>query len=215
MIGSLRGELLDRSTGELQVEVGGIGYRVVASPTTAMTVGEVGGEVFVWVHHHVREDAETLYGFATRDERTAFEALLGAHGVGPSLALAILSVHGPEALVQAVQQEDTAALCLVPGVGKKTAARLLIELKSRFDALDLDVPGLTTTATAPGEATAGAVPAAAVSAHDDVRAALVELGYGPEEVKAAMATLPADGDAADTGVLLRQALAVLARRSVS
>ncbi len=100
MIGSLRGTLLDRSLdGEVLVEVAGRRLPGHASrPTTAAAVGEVGDEVFLWIHHHVREDAQTLYGFATRDERVCFEALLGAHGVGPALALAILSVHGPDAL---------------------------------------------------------------------------------------------------------------------
>jgi len=98
VIGSLRGELLDRGDSEVLVEVGGIGYRVTVTPATAVTIGEVGAEVFVHVHHHVREDAQTLFGFPSRGERVAFEALLGAHGVGPALALAILSVHSPESL---------------------------------------------------------------------------------------------------------------------
>ena len=136
MIGSLRGRLLHRGAGEVVVEVGGIGYVVVVSPTTVVALGEAGDEVFVWVHHHVREDAETLYGFSTRDEKVTFEALLGAHGVGPSMALAILSVHAPAALVRILADDDVAALCLVPGVGKKTAARLLVELKSRLDVPD-------------------------------------------------------------------------------
>ena len=134
MIGSLRGTLLDRSlTGEILVEVNGVGYRVQAGPATSARLGDLGGEVFAWVHHHVREDADTLYGFATKDERDAFEALLGAHGVGPALAMAILSVHPPVNLARVLADDDVAALCLVPGVGKKTAARLLIELKAKLD----------------------------------------------------------------------------------
>src|SRR5690606_25894488 len=130
MIGSLRGTLLDRTTtGEVLVEVGGVGYRVQLAPVSSIAIGELGAEVFVHVHHHVREDAQTLYGFRSRDERVAFEALLGAHGVGPALALAILSVHGPDALRQVVADGDLDALCLVPGVGKKTGQRLLMELK--------------------------------------------------------------------------------------
>ena len=136
MIGSLRGRLLHRGAGEVLVEVSGVGYVVVVSPTTAVALGEVGEEAFVWVHHHVREDAEVLYGFTTRDEKVTFEALLGAHGVGPALALAILSVHAPPALVRILADDDIAALCLVPGVGKKTAARLLVELKSRLHVPD-------------------------------------------------------------------------------
>lgn len=209
MIGSLRGTLLDRRSDEVTVEVAGVGYRVVTAPTTSVALGDVGDDVFVWVHHHVREDAETLYGFATRDERLSFEALRGAHGVGPSLALAILSVHSPEALARILNDEDVPALCLVPGVGKKTAARLLIELKSRFDDLDID---LVTAASGPGSNgshTAGTASdrLGPASARADVRAALAELGYGPEEIRTAESELPDDGDTAE---LLRVALANLA-----
>ena len=195
MIGSLRGELLDRGDAEITVDVGGVGYRVLVSPTTAVSLGEVGHEVFCWVHHHQREDAVTLYGFATKDERMCFEALIGAHGVGPALALAILSIHSPPALARILAEDDLGALCLVPGVGKKTAARLLIDLKSRLSIPDLGhAPALTgSTTTEAGTDTARA----------DVRVALVELGYTDGEVREVMADLPVDGDA---GVLLRDAL---------
>ncbi|MAT21284.1 MAG: Holliday junction branch migration protein RuvA, partial [Acidimicrobiaceae bacterium] len=89
------------------------------TPSTSVTIGEVDGEVFVHTHHAVREDSETLYGFATIAERRVFESLISAHGVGPALGLAILSVHGPDALRRAVAEDDVAVLCLVPGVGKK------------------------------------------------------------------------------------------------
>src|SRR5690606_31855617 len=115
------------------VEVGGVGYRVQVTPATAVALGNVGDTVLLHTHLHVRDDALTLYGFETPDARAAFEALLGAHGVGPSLALAILSVHRPDALRAVVADGDVAALCLVPGVGKKTAAKLLLELASRLD----------------------------------------------------------------------------------
>jgi holliday junction DNA helicase RuvA len=203
VIGSLRGTLLDRSlSGELLVEVGGVGYRVVVAPTMQLVLAELGREVFVWVHHHVREDAQVLYGFASADERACFEALLGAHGVGPSLAMAILSVHAPDALRHAVAVDDLDALCLVPGVGKKTAARLLIELKSRLEVPDsaMAVPvGL------------GAGRPVVPSAIADVRDALAGLGYGADEVRSVLRELPADGDAA---VLLREALQRLAGAGV-
>jgi holliday junction DNA helicase RuvA len=202
VIGSLRGILLDRSlTGELLVEVGGIGYRVTAGPVTAARLGDLGDEVFVWVHHHVREDAGTLFGFATRDERTAFEALLGAHGVGPSLALAILSVHEPLALRRLLADDDVAALCLVPGVGKKTAARLLVELKSR---LDLPIDGVPSGIDG-GDPSSQLGP----SVRADVREALTGLGYGAEEVAEATRDLPDVEHPAD---LLREALKRLAVR---
>lgn len=198
MIGSLRGRLLDRGADEVLVEVAGVGYRAVVAPTTAVALGDVGDEVFVWIHHHVREDAETLYGFAGRDERRTFEALIGAHGVGPSLALAILSVHAPAALARILADDDVAALCLVPGVGKKTAARLLVELKSR-----LQVPDRGTVPAVPGGNGADGPP----SAQTDVREALAGLGYGPDEIRQATADLPDDGDAS---ALLREALQRLA-----
>jgi len=202
MIGSLRGTLLDRSlTGEILVEVVGVGYRVQAGPATSARLGDVGGEVFAWIHHHVREDADTLYGFATKGERDAFEALLGAHGVGPALALAILSVHPPAHLARVLAEDDVAALCLVPGVGKKTAARLLIELKAR-----LDVPLGDGVPVDPDALDADERGGATVSARADVRDALAGLGYGPEEIAEATREL-ADGD---PGTLLKAALRRLA-----
>jgi len=195
MIGSLRGQLLDRTlSGEVLVEVGGVGYRVVVSPSTAIAVGEIGQQVFLHVHHHIREDAQTLYGFTSREERIAFEALLTAHGVGPALALAILSVHPPASLSRVLADDDLAALCLVPGVGKKTAQRLLVELKSKLDIPDLD--DVTSTSSSHG-----------TSARGDVHEALVGLGYGPDEIRDAVRDLPSDGDPAD---LLKSALARLA-----
>jgi Holliday junction DNA helicase RuvA len=199
VIGSLRGTLLDRGADEVTVEVGGVGYRVTVSPTTAVSLGDVGTEVFCWVHHHQREDAVTLYGFATQDERRCFEALLGAHGVGPALALAILSIHTPLALARILAEDDLGALCLVPGVGKKTAARLLIDLKSRLSVPDLGGPALASGASSSG----GGAP----EARADVREALADLGYTDAEVREVMADLPPDGDAAG---LLRDALQRLA-----
>ena len=140
MIGSLRGTIVHRSArGEVLLEVGGVGYRVTVPPATMAHLGELGATALVHTHLAVREDSLTLFGFATRDERDCFEALIGAHGVGPALALAILSVHGPALLRQALADGDLDALCLVPGVGRKTAARLMIELKSRLDLPDDDL----------------------------------------------------------------------------
>lgn len=194
MIGSLRGTLLERSApGEVLVEVAGVGYRVLLAPTAAVELGHVGDEVFVYVHHYLRDDTQALYGFRGRDERVCFEALLTAHGVGPALALAILSVHDPVALRQVVGDDDAAALCLVPGVGKKTAQRLLVELKAKLDLPELDdvVP------TAPGGA----------STRGDVREALVGLGYGADEIRTVLADLPEGGDSSEA---LREALQRLA-----
>ncbi len=211
MIGSLRGTLLERTPdGELLVEVGGgVGYRVQAGPATAALLGDLGGEVFVWTHHHVREDAQVLYGFATRDERATFEALIGAHGVGPALALAILSVHDPLALRRVLADDDVSALCLVPGVGKKTAARLLVELKSRLELPPADVAAVAGAAGAGGAGAAADGPSVG-SVRADVRDALFALGYTPEEVAEATRDLP-DGD--DVSALVSVALrAMVARR---
>ena len=198
MIGSLRGTLLDRGVGgaEVLVEVAGVGYRVTVSPATAVAVGEVGDEVFLHIHHHIREDAQALYGFPTREERVCFEALLSAHGVGPALALAILSVHDPVGLQQVLADDDLDALCLVPGVGRKTATRLLMELKSRLDLGDLDL-----TRIEGGDGSPGA------SSRKDVHDALEGLGYGPDEIREVLHDLPAEGDSA---LLLRVALQRLA-----
>jgi holliday junction DNA helicase RuvA len=170
-----------------------------------VALGDVGDEVFVWVHHHVREDADTLYGFGGRDERITFEALLGAHGVGPSLALAILSVHDPVALARILAEDDVGALCLVPGVGKKTAARLLVELKSRLQVPDIDLRTGAGSRQASNANGAGAT--REPSARADVREALAGLGYSADEIHGATVELPDDGDAPQ---LLRQALRHLA-----
>lgn len=193
MIGSVRGTVLERTaTGEVLVEVGGVGYRCLV-PLSALAGLGPGHAAFLVTHLHVREDAMTLYGFPTRDERDTFEVLIGASGVGPKLALAILSVHPPGALRRAVAEDDLDALCLVPGIGKRTAQKLMVELAARLDVPDLDLrdDGVTPAAPARGE----------------VRAALSELGYGTDEIRAAVADLPADGAVED---LLRDALRRLA-----
>jgi Holliday junction DNA helicase RuvA len=147
----------------------------------------------------VREDAQTLYGFPTRDERLCFEALIGAHGVGPALALAILSIHSPESLRRTLADDDIASLCLVPGVGNKTAARLLVELKSRLAVPDVDLSAITVPSSR-----------AEPNLRADVREALAGLGYGPEEIRDALADLPDQGD---PSIVLKHALQrVYARR---
>lgn len=195
MIGHLRGTLLDRGASDVTIDVGGLGYRVTVTPTTVVSLGELHQEVACWIHHHQREDAVTLYGFASKDERTCFEALIGAHGVGPALALAILSVHSPGALARILAEEDLGALCLVPGVGKKTAQRLLIDLRSR-----LSIPDLGDAPAASGAAGSAVGPS---SPRGDVREALAGLGYTDGEIRDVMADLPDDGDAR---ALLRDAL---------
>jgi len=203
MIGSLRGSVLERTgEGEVLLEVNGVGYRIAVTPRTLAEL-EPGASVFVHVHHHIREDAQTLFGFLSRDERVCFEVLLGTHGVGPSLALAILSVHSPIGLREVVASADLRSLQLVPGVGKKTAERLLVELKGRLDIPELDL----VAAIHGGGARAGGGGGSVLS---DVREALAGLGYGPEEVRDALRDLSADGS--DAATLLRDALKVLGAR---
>jgi holliday junction DNA helicase RuvA len=193
VIGSLRGSVIERGEEHLVVEASGVGYEVVVSPTTALSAGDVGEETFLWVHHHIREDHQALYGFGSPAAKRCFRALIGAHGVGPALALSILSVHGPDDLARVLADDDVAALCLVPGVGKKTAARLLVELKSRLD-VPIDVRAVEPV----GDGTAGAP-----RVRSDVRDALAGLGYGAEEIRDVLSDVP-DGD--DAGVVLKDAL---------
>jgi Holliday junction DNA helicase RuvA len=194
VIGWLRGELLQRGAeGELLVDVGGVGYRVLVPSPLLASVGDLGESVGLYVHTHVREDAIVLYGFATLNERRCFEALLAAHGVGPSLALAVLSSLHPDNLVRAVMDGDLDLLCSVPGIGRKTAARLVLDLKSKLD-LPEDYGGEQPTGTPAGE-------------RADVRGALQELGYGPDEIRLALGALPDSGSVEE---LLRLALRELA-----
>jgi len=180
---------------EVLLEVHGVGYRVTVTPRTLAGL-DVGTEAFLHVHHHIREDAQTLYGFASRDERVCFEALLGAHRVGPALALAILATHGPSELRRVVLDGDVGALTLVPGVGKQTAARLLLELKGRLDGAGFD--DLVGAGVGGGQ-----------SATQAVAEALAGLGYTTEEIRDALRELTAG---TDPSTLLRDALKVLAVR---
>lgn len=199
MIGSLRGTFAARpADAEVLVDVGGVGYRLTVSAPTAASLGSVGADVYLYVHTHVREDAIVLYGFLHDDERRCFEVLLGAHGVGPALALAILSQLSPAALTTALLEEDADALCAVPGVGRKTAARLLIDLRSR-----LELPDFSVSSTAANTVTV---------ARAEVRAALVELGYGPEEIRGALDRVSPEEEEDSVEELLRGALRELASR---
>ena len=191
MIAGLCGRLAELEVGEQAasavVDVDGVGYEVVLGSRVASTLGALGDEVRIAVHTHVREGAITLYGFATPAGRRMFRVLLGAHGVGPALALAILEVHPPESLARAVAVGDVAALMAVPGVGRKTAQRLIVELAGRLD----------------GIAGADQANVPPTSAAEEVASALAGLGYGQEEIRTALADL--DG-VSDVEAALRQAL---------
>ncbi len=195
MIGSLRGTVLERLDGSIVLlEVGGVGYLITVTPRTLAEL-EPSSVAFLYVHHHFREDAQTLFGFRQRDERATFEILIGTHGIGPSLAMAILATHPPAALVDIVATGDLVALTLVPGVGKKTAERLLVELRSR-----LHLPVLDGVLGPIGTGTSNVA---------DVREALAGLGYSNDEVRDALRDLPSSADAA---TLLREALRLLGAR---
>lgn len=194
MIGSLRGEILERDLdGSVLIEVAGVGY-VVNVSQRALAELEPFTSAFLYIHHHIREADQQLFGFLTRDERVTFQTLIGTHGVGPALGMAIIATHPPAGLVDIVANQDVGSLTLVPGVGKKTAERLLVELKSR-----LSVPIL--------EGAGGAHAGGSVMA--DVREALVGLGYADTEIRDTLRELEAGDDAA---ALLRDALKALGAR---
>jgi Holliday junction DNA helicase RuvA len=207
MIGLLRGPVVLR-TGECEVivDVAGVGYRVAVTPSAAATLvaGGADKEATLFIHTHVREDAIVLYGFVHDDERRCFEVLLGSHGVGPALALAIMAMLSPAALSTAVLEDDLDTLCTVPGVGRKTAARLLIELKSR-----LDLPDLSLDPASRALADGDQFVRASRTSRAEARAALSELGYAADEIRGAL-----DGLRDDVGVeeMLRLALRELASR---
>jgi len=192
VIGSLRGSVLERNLdGSVLLEVGGVGYLVTVSSRVLAEL-EPGTPVFLYVHHHIREEAQTLYGFTSRDDRSTFQALIATHGIGPALAVAILATHPPAALFDVVSNNDAAALTMVPGIGKKTAERLIIELRDRLSVPTLD------------SGTGGSVSAVA-----DVRDALAGLGYGTDEIREVLRELPTG---ADSSTLLRDALRMLGAR---
>ncbi|MCE2735278.1 MAG: Holliday junction branch migration protein RuvA [Acidimicrobiaceae bacterium] len=194
MIGSLRGVVLERFTpSTVLVEVGGVGY-LCAVTTSTFAELEPTVSCFLHIHHHIREDAQTLYGFTTRGERDAFNILINTHGIGPAMAMAILGTYSPTALISIVASHDTAALTVVPGVGKKTAERLMVELKSRLNVDSIPTTGSTDTVQ---------------SAAADVREALTALGYGADEIRDTMRQL---SSSEGTEAMLRDALALLGAR---
>ena len=175
MIGRLHGKLLEKNPPQILIEVSGVGYEVDVPMSTFCNLPEVGGELTLYTHFVVREDAELLYGFATLAERAVFRALIKISGVGPKIALALLSGITVDQLKDAVDRGETGLLTKVPGIGKKTAERLVLELKGKL--------------AGTGAATA-AVPTSGARA--DVAAALIALGYSEREAAAATKKLPED-----------------------
>jgi Holliday junction DNA helicase RuvA len=202
VIAQLRGRILEKHPNRLVTDVNGVGYEVFVPLSTFYGLGEPGSEVALRIHTHVREDALLLYGFATALEQELFERLIGVSGIGPKVALAVLSGIEPEELIHAIERGDLARLTAIPGVGKKTSERIVLELKDRL-------PRAHMVAIA-----AGTAPPAAPVMRDDVVSALVNLGYHrPLAEKAAEAANKALGSASDASFerMLKQALREVAK----
>jgi Holliday junction DNA helicase RuvA len=202
MIGSLSGLVAFRSPPHLLLEVGGIGYEVEAPMSTFYNLPAVGQPTRLLTHLVVREDAHVLYGFATLQERSLFRSLLKVSGVGPRIALAILSGVTAAAFAQAVRAEDTGTLTRIPGVGRKIAERLIVEMRDR-----LEDPGLIASVAVPGAPAQRAQPEAQAEAYS----ALVALGYKPVEATRLLKGLGSEGAALGTEELIRRALQGAAR----
>lgn len=195
MIAQLRGTLAEKTLDRVVVDVGGVGYRVLVSMQTLAELPEVGRPVLLKTHFHVREDAQLLFGFTSDEERRAFELCTSVSGVGPKLALALLSAMRPEVLAEAVVAGDVARLQRTPGVGKKTAERLIVELRDRFDKLGLGRgTGLPTQPTAVGTT---------------VVSALINLGYRPNEAERAVREVLERDHHVSLEVALKEALRAL------
>ena len=197
MIAQLRGRLLRKDPGEAVIDVGGVGYRVIIPVSTFYRLGEPGADTSLLTYTHVREDALALYGFLTAQEQRLFELLIGVAGVGPRLAINILSgIEAPE-LLQALASGDVARLTRTPGVGKKTAERLVLELRERAGKLAASAP-------APAEGPS--------ALKEDLVSALANLGYGRAEADKAADRALRDGSSERFEDLLRRALRVLSGR---
>ncbi|MDY6891942.1 MAG: Holliday junction branch migration protein RuvA [Pseudomonadota bacterium] len=203
MIGHLRGRILDKQPPWVVVEVNGIGYEIEASMNTFYTLPAVGEEVALHTHFVVREDAQLLYGFVDQQEKLLFRSLIKVNGVGPRLALLILSGISAAEFIRSVHNEDTSALVRVPGVGKKTAERLIVEMKDRLGPLRLPVMD---PFPAEGEQPE-AVPPAAADHRLEAESALIALGYKPPQATRAIEQArQALGEEAATEALIRHAL---------
>ncbi len=196
MIGHLRGRLVRKAPPALIVDVNGVGYELEAPMSTFYRLPELGSEVELHTHLVVREDAQLLYGFATEDERRLFRDLLRVTGIGPKIGLALLSGIDVDTFMRCVEAQDAEALTRIPGIGRKTAERLLIEMRDRIRALGQLPSAASQSATAGG-------------ARAEAYAALVALGYRPVEVNRLLQSVEQDG--AGTEELIRRALQAAAR----
>jgi holliday junction DNA helicase RuvA len=185
MIALLRGSLVDKTASRLIVDVNGVGYEVLVPLSTFYVIGDAGAQVTLRIHTHVREDVMALYGFATKLEQDLFERLIAINGVGPKLALAVLSGIEPAELIRAVRLQDVARLTAIPGVGRKTAERIGLELKDRLP-VSLQIPDPALASASPAD-----------QLRDDLLSALVNLGYHrPIAEKAVAKVIEGRGDVA-------------------
>jgi Holliday junction DNA helicase RuvA len=200
MIAHLRGRLLEKHPNRVIVDVQGVGYEALVPLSTFYGMPEVGGEISLRIHTHVREDALLLYGFATLLELQLFERLIGVSQIGPKLALAVLSGIEPKDLITAVKVNDVARLTAIPGVGKKTAERIGLELKDKMAAFLPADGGAPAQAASAGE-----------SMRTDVLSALINLGYHRPLAERAVDSAIKNSSAGSFEDILRQALRELAR----
>jgi holliday junction DNA helicase RuvA len=200
MIGHLEGRLLRKSPQEVVVDVGGVGYRVSIPVSTFYRLGDEGTSVRLRIHTHVREDALALFGFESQGEQTLFEHLIAISGIGPRLALTILSGVEPPDLAEAIRSSDVARLTRIPGVGRKTAERLVLELKDKLPAF----------AGSAADTSSEATPSSPVK--DDLLSALANLGYSRPEADKAADRAMRDGGPARFEDVLRRALQILSGR---
>ena len=201
MIGRIQGLLIENKAPDLLIDVQGVGYELQAPLSTAFALPGLGDSVTLHTHMVVREDAHLLYGFATRGERTLFRTLIKINGVGPKLALAILSGMETSRFVQLIHDQDPGALVKIPGVGKKTAERLIVEMKDKLNALGSAGSLLIT----PLEAHANSF--ALLNAQQDAESALIALGYKPAQAAKAVTTVSTDGMTSEA--IIRAALKAL------
>jgi Holliday junction DNA helicase RuvA len=199
MIGRLRGVILEKQPPLVLLEANGVGYEVHMPMTCFYELPELGQEAIVFTQFVVREDAQLLYGFNDKQERALFRELIKVNGVGPKLALAILSGMSAHQFVIAVEREEITTLVKLPGVGKKTAERLVVEMKDRFKGLNGDLFNNSSEITLPT-----ATQAAEVDAEAEAASALVALGYKPQEASRMVSKIAKPG--ADCETLIRDAL---------
>ncbi|MGK8677415.1 Holliday junction branch migration protein RuvA [Serratia marcescens] len=200
MIGRLRGNILEKQPPLVLLEANGVGYEVHMPMTCFYELPELGQEAIVFTHFVVREDAQLLYGFNDKQERALFRELIKVNGVGPKLALAILSGMSAQQFVSAVEREEITALVKLPGVGKKTAERLVVEMKDRFKGLNGDLFNNSNEINLPSATDK----APDVDAEAEAVSALVALGYKPQEASRMVSKIAKPG--ADCETLIRDAL---------